>query len=227
VNKNSNHTQNLKLVSGKLILLLIILGLTLLYIIFFPMSRIPRVDLPDRICVLEDSLFFTFSDQLGQEVTELVLEDNICVISFYSADCIEKVCPTIMKELSRIQTEYIDDQEVKIISIALGQGDSLSSRQTFAKRFDAIPKKWYFLGGNLSEVKKLYYEQLAMPWYEGLSSVPMYHNDSIVLLDHLGGVRGFYDGTDSKSIDQLMADIILVQKWRKVKKKEASRKRED
>ena len=129
------------------------------------MSRIPRVDLPDRICVLEDSLFFTFSDQLGQEVTELVLEDNICVISFYSADCIEKVCPTIMKELSRIQTEYIDDQEVKIISIALGQGDSLSSRQTFAKRFDAIPKKWYFLGGNLSEVKKLYYEQLAMTWY--------------------------------------------------------------
>ena len=37
---------------------------------------------------------------------------------FYSADCLEEVCPSVMQQLSRIQTEYIDDQEVKIISIA-------------------------------------------------------------------------------------------------------------
>ena len=132
-----------------------------------------------------------------------------------------------MHQWSRIQTEYIDDQEVKILSIALGHGDSLFSRQAFAKRFDAIPEKWYFLGGELSEVKKLYFEQLSMPWHEEHSALPMYHSDSIVLLDHLGGVRGFYDGTDAQSIDRLMADIILVQKWRKVKKKDASRNRED
>ena len=226
--KNKADTvQQPKKVSGKLILVFIILGIALLYIIFFPLSRIPQVDLPDRVCVLDDSLSLTFNDQLDQEVTQLVLEDNICVLSFYSADCLEEVCPSVMQQLSRIQTEYIDDQEVKILSIALGRGDSLSSRQAFAKRFDAIPEKWYFLGGDLTEVKKLYFEQLSMPWYEGHSKVPMYHSDSIVLLDHLGGVRGFYDGTDAKSIDRLMADIILVQKWRKVKKKDASRNRED
>ena len=214
-------------VSGKRILVFIILGIALLYIIFFPMSRIPQVDLPDRVCVLDDSLTLSFNDQLDQEVTQLVFEDNICVLSFYSADCLEEVCPSVMQQLSRIQTEYIDDQEVKILSIALGHGDSLSRRQTFAKRFDAIPEKWYFLGGELSEVKKLYFEQLSMPWHEEHSALPMYHSDSIVLLDHLGGVRGFYDGTDAQSIDRLMADIILVQKWRKVKKKDASRNRED
>ena len=79
---------------------------------------------------------------------------------------------------------------------------------------------------DLTEVKKLCFEQ-SMPWHEEHSKVPIYHSDSIVLLDHLGGVRGFYDGTDAKSIDRLMADIILVQKWRKVKKKDASRNRED
>lgn len=223
----ADTVQQPRKVSGKLILVFIILGIALLYIIFFPMSRIPQVDLPDRVCVLDDSLSFTLNDQLDQVITDSVFADNICILSFYSADCLEKVCPVVMEQLSRIQTEYIDDQEVKILSIALGRDDSLSRRQTFAKRFDAIPKKWYFLGGDLAEVKPLYFEQLSMPWHEEHSKVPMYHSDSIVLLDHLGGVRGFYDGTDAKSVDRLMADIILVQKWRKVKKKDASRNREE
>ena len=192
------------------------------------MSRIPQVDLPDRICVLDDSLSLTFNDQLDEEVTDSSLfEDNICVLSFYSGECLEKVCPEVMKQLSRIQTEYIGDQEVKLLSIALDHGDKLSRRQAFAKRFDAIPEKWYFLGGDLAEVKKLYFEQLSMTGYDQHSTTPMHHSDSVILLDHLGGVRGFYDGTDTKSIDRLMADIILVQKWRKVKKKDASRNREN
>ena len=224
--KDKADTIQPRKVSGKLILVFIILGIALLYIIFFPMSRIPQVDLPDRVCVLDDSLSFTFNDQLDQVITDSVFDDNICILSFYSADCLEKVCPVVMEQLSRIQTEYIDDQEVKILSIALGRDDSLSRRQTFSKRFDAIPEKWYFLGGDLAEVKPLYFEQLSMPWHEEHSKVPMYHSDSIVLLDHLGGVRGFYDGTDAKSVERLMADIILVQKWRKVKKKDASRNRE-
>ena len=83
--KNKADTvQQPKKVSGKLILVFIILGIALLYIIFFPMSRIPQVDLPDRICVLGDSLSLTLSDQLDEEVTELVLDDNICILSFYS-----------------------------------------------------------------------------------------------------------------------------------------------
>ena len=225
--KDKADTIQPRKVSGKLILVFIILGIALLYIIFFPMSRIPQVDLPDRVCVLDDSLSFTLNDQLDQVISDSVFDDNICILSFYSADCLEKVCPVVMEQLSRIQTEYIDDQEVKILSIALGRDDSLSRRQTFAKRFDAIPNKWYFLGGDLAEVKPLYFEQLLMPWHEEHSKVPMYHSDSIVLLDHLGGVRGFYDGTDAKSVDRLMADIILVQKWRKVKKKDASRNREE
>ncbi|MEC7160069.1 MAG: hypothetical protein VXW24_07225, partial [Bacteroidota bacterium] len=70
------------------------------------MSRIPQVDLPDRVCVLDDSLSLTFTDQLDQEVTQLVFEDNICILSFYSAGCLEEVCPSVMQQLSRIQTEY-------------------------------------------------------------------------------------------------------------------------
>ena len=182
------------------------------------MSRIPQVDLPDRVCVLDDSLTLSFNDQLDQEVTQLVFEDNICVLSFYSADCLEEVCPSVMQQLSRIQTEYIDDQEVKILSIALGHGDSLSVDRRLQSALMRFLKSG-ILGGELSEVKKLYFEQLSMPWHEEHSALPMYHSDSIVLLDHLGGVRGFYDGTDAQSIDRLMADIILVQKWRKVKKK--------
>ena len=137
----ADTVQQPRKVSGKLILVFIILGIALLYIIFFPMSRIPQVDLPDRVCVLDDSVSFTLNDQLDQVITDSVFADNICILSFYSADCLEKVCPVVMEQLSRIQTEYIDDQEVKILSTALGRDDSLSRRQTFAKRFDAIPKR--------------------------------------------------------------------------------------
>ena len=47
---------------------------------------------------------------------------------FYSADCLENYVLLLCSNYPGFRLN-IDDQEVKIISIALGRGDSLSSRQ--------------------------------------------------------------------------------------------------
>lgn len=183
--------------------------------------------LPDRICVLQDSLEASFKDQLDQDIRQSQFEDNICVLYFYETGCEDTACQQLMNELSRIQTEYIDDQEVKIFAIALkDELNSLELKQRIARSYDAIPEKWYFLDTDTAGLKELYYEQLALPWSNDDSSV-LNPEGMIVLLDHLGGFRGLYEGRYPKKIDRLMADIILVQKWRKVKKKEASRQRKD
>ena len=159
-------------VSGKLILVIIILGLGLLYLIFFPLSRIDPVMLPDRICVLQDSLEASFEDQLGQDISQTQFEDNICVLYFYETGCEDTACQQVMNELSRIQTEYIDDQEVKIFAIALkDEIHGLERKQRIARAYNAIPEKWYILDTDTAGLKELYYEQLALPWSNDDSSV--------------------------------------------------------
>jgi protein SCO1/2 len=113
----------------------------------------------------------------------------------------------------RVQKAYEDADDFMIVSHSVTpEIDSPAVLKEYAERYEAKPEKWVFLTGN----KKLIYDLARKSYFaattEGDGGVDDFiHTENFVLVDKEKRIRGFYDGTDPESVDQLITDIEILQ----------------
>ncbi len=93
--------------------------------------------------------------------------------------------------------------------------------KAYARKYDAIPGKWYFLTGSKSQIYNLAMHGYYLPTVdaglkEGNPNETFIHSEKLVLVDKEGIVRGFYDGTNKEDVDRLVLEIrVLLDIYRK------------
>ena len=94
------------------------------------------------------------------------------------------------------------------------QADSVSVLNRYAEKHGANSDLWWFLTGEKKEIYKLARRSYFSCLDEGDGGFQDFvHTENIVLVDGKGRLRGFYDGTDSKSMSQLFSDLeFLLEK---------------
>lgn len=169
---------------------------------------------------VEDTLFrkvstFSLIDQSGQPVTSDLVKDKIHIAAFFFTRC-GTICPKISTQLSRVQDVFRDQSSIRLLSFSVDPlHDTPAIMQAYAKKYDAITGKWYFLTGDKAQIYTLAQHGYFLPVVDkgldyGKPDETFIHTEKVVLVDKQGYIRGFYDGTDKEDVDRLILETRVL-----------------
>mgnify|MGYP003650841073 FL=1 len=155
---------------------------------------------------------FKLINQDGEEITNEDFDGYYYVTDFFFTTC-PTICPSMSAQMQRVQKEYMDDENFKILSHTVQpEVDSVPVLKEYANLYEANPNKWIFVTGS----KKLIYDLARKSYFAAVTEGDggpndFIHTENFVLVDKDKRIRGFYDGTSSESVDKLIVDIEILQ----------------
>lgn len=202
----------------------------LFIILFKPLGEIPRPKPPQKLYptgeIVEhidasgnkyiDSIYHTIPNKvlISQDGKEFVLDSlagTVYVADFFFTSC-PGICPVMTNQLARVQKAFIKDHNFKVISFSVDPArDSIAALREYAKNHNAIPGKWFFLRAEKSDIFSLAKDGFFLIAKDSPNKEEAFiHSEKLTLVDADGNIRGYYDGTDSASVNKMMGDIVLV-----------------
>jgi protein SCO1/2 len=158
---------------------------------------------------------FVLTNQDGEELTNKDFDGYYYVADFFFTTC-PTICPSMSAEMQRIQAEFSDDEDFKILSHTVQpEVDSVPVLKKYAELYEADPTKWILATGD----KKIIYNLARKSYFAAVTEGDggpddFIHTENFVLVDKEKRIRGFYDGTSPESVDKLIVDIeILSQEY--------------
>lgn len=155
---------------------------------------------------------FAFMGIDSVEVTNRDVEGTIRVVDYFFTHC-PTICPLLSSQLARtqaiLQSRGIDKDDVMILSHSVDPDrDTPERMKWYAERMGADTSQWKFLTGNKDDL----YEQAKLGYY--LTALPsdtaaggFFHSDVFALIDRESRIRGYYDGTSTVEVDEMILDI--------------------
>lgn len=162
-----------------------------------------------------DTLYQTISkfetvNQYGDSVTNKSLDGEIYVADFFFTTC-PSICPIMHRNMLNVYNAFKDKGDIKIISYTIDpKHDSVPVLKKYADKLGISGNTWWFLQGKKDEIYKLSESYLVRKPEEDAKQ-QFIHDGSFLLVDKQKRVRGAYDGTDPKQVDQLITDIKELQ----------------
>lgn len=159
---------------------------------------------------------FVFTNQDGIMITNEFMAGKIAVVDFFFTNC-TSICPMLSSQMARLQhsvkSENINDQVVFLSHTVDPKNDTPEALKAYANRMGADFSNWNFVTGNEEDIywqAKEGYKLTAFP--SDTAQDGFFHTDQIALIDQEGKIRGYYDGTSTKAVDQLFTDLHLLLK---------------
>ena len=155
---------------------------------------------------------FSLTNQNGLTVTEKDYMNKIYVADFFFTTC-PSICPKMTANMGLIQENIKTDNQVLLLSFSVTpEIDSVKQLKSYAIEKGVIDSKWNLLTGNKKEIYELARKSyLAVKTDGDGGEHDMIHTENFILVDPEKRIRGFYDGTDIKAMDELLSDIKVLQ----------------
>ena len=157
---------------------------------------------------------FALVDQLGRTITLNDLAGRIIVADFFFTTC-ATICPKMTTQMERVQEAYKADDRIVLLSHSVTpEMDSVPVLADYAALHNADPARWHFLTGDRKQIYSLARRSYFACQDEGDGGTDDFvHTENFVLVDPQRRIRGFYDGTNAREVDKLIADIrkLLVE----------------
>jgi protein SCO1 len=157
---------------------------------------------------------FSFINQDGKTITNEDIKGKIVVVSYFFATC-KGICPKMNENLTKVYEKYKGNKDVIILSHTVDPvKDTVAALKAYSLHFDANADQWMFLTGDkkeLYEMARYSYLISADDDTAGLSvDQDFIHDKHYILVDHLGRVRGFYDGLNPDDITKIISDVKIL-----------------
>ena len=162
-----------------------------------------------------DTIYQTISkfrtvNQYGDSITNKDLDGKIYVADFFFTTC-PSICPIMSRNMVNVYNAFKSTGNFKIISYTIDpKHDSVPVLKKYADKLGVSGNTWWFLQGKKDEIYKLSESYLVRKPEEDAKQ-QFIHDGSFLLVDKQKRIRGAYDGTDPKQVDQLIADIKTLQ----------------
>ena len=156
---------------------------------------------------------FSFTDQLGQSVTNKTTAGKIYVANFFFTAC-KNVCPAMMTNLEKVQKTFKNNNKVLILSHSVTPlKDSVPALRKYAEERHINSKNWLLLTGDRDATYKLARQAYFADEAGGYGKKPdeFLHTENVVLIDTKGRIRGVYNASLIVEIDMLVEDIKRLQ----------------
>lgn len=137
---------------------------------------------------------------------------RIVVADFFFTHCLS-ICPKMTASLKNIQQQLDKDDKVFINSYSVDpEHDSVPQLKKYADRFGINTGNWSLFTGNKKDIYKVARNDFMVVATDGDGGAEDFiHSEKLVLVDQQKRVRGYYDGTDKKEVDQLIHDIKKLE----------------
>jgi len=185
----------------------IIAPLTLFAIVRFCQDNIqPLPYLGDSSHRISD---FAFFDQDGKKISNSQVNGKVFIANYFFTHC-PSVCPRMMNQLKRVQSQTAED--IVILSFSVDpERDSVERLKRYAEMFD-IKNNWRLLTGSKKELYRMARKDFLLVATDGDGrDQDFIHSENLVLIDESGKIRGYYKGTDEKEVNKLIRDIERLQ----------------
>jgi len=153
---------------------------------------------------------FRLTERSGRGVTEADFADGVAVGSFIFTRC-PLSCPRITSVMKGLQGRFADTG-VRLFSVSVDPDhDRPAVLADYARRFGAEGDRWWFLTGDAEEVRRVVTGQFKLSLAattEGdreAGAEAFSHSSRLALVDR-GKVAGYYDSTDPKEVEALVAE---------------------
>lgn len=151
---------------------------------------------------------FKLTDQDGTEKTISDWNNKIVVSDFFFSHC-PSICPKMTNSLTTVQEAFKDDPKILLNSISIDpERDSATQLRKYADQYNIDTKNWSLLTGNKKDIYKMARNSFMVVATDGDGGPDDFiHSEKLVLIDTKKRIRGYYDGTSPKEVNQLIRDI--------------------
>jgi protein SCO1/2 len=151
-------------------------------------------------------------NQNGETITQEFYNDKIYVADFFFTTC-PTICPIMTENMGYIQEKIKNDSDVLLLSFSVTpEIDTVEQLKKYSLEKNVIDSKWNLVTGNKKDIYNLARTSYLVAKTNGDGGkYDMIHTENFVLVDKEKRIRGFYDGTNSKEMDQLLNDIKILK----------------
>lgn len=158
---------------------------------------------------------FAFTNLDGQEFSHRDVQGKVRIVDYFFTHC-PTICPIMSSQMSRLQAQLADrgisKREVVLLSHTVDpKRDDPARLLSYATRIGADTSGWKFLTGkeeDLYDLARNGYFLTALP--SDTAAGGFFHSDTFTLVDQLGQIRGYYDGTSTNEVNQLLEDATRL-----------------
>lgn len=157
--------------------------------------------------------FYGLMDQDGHSFSFENVKGKVFVAEFFFSRC-KSICPIMTSQMARVQDEIKKNgwaNKVALVSHTVDPVyDEPSVLRAYAQSHGADFALWTFVNAD-STVYKLAQEGYLLSAFPSVDADGgFFHTDQLTLIDESFHIRGYYDGTSTKSVDQLIKDLSLL-----------------
>ena len=155
---------------------------------------------------------FSMKNQNGETITQEFYNDKIYVADFFFTTC-PTICPIMTENMGYVQEKIKNDSDVLLLSFSVTpEIDTVEQLKKYSLEKNVIDSKWNLVTGNKKDIYNLARTSYLVAKTNGDGGkYDMIHTENFVLVDKEKRIRGFYDGTNSKEMDQLLNDINILK----------------
>lgn len=149
---------------------------------------------------------YHLTERSGRDFNSRELDGEVHVVSFFFASC-PGPCERQNRQLEVIQSSYAK-KGVKFLSITCDpKRDSPTALSAYAQKFQADPKQWLFLTGDLKLLRRVGAEVY------GVALDEQTHVESFLVYDRAGKLRGKFpwNKPDELAKMRLLLDELLAE----------------
>ncbi len=159
---------------------------------------------------------FKFINQDGETITDKTYDGKIYVANYFFTTC-KSICPKMATELQRVQESFLYTKGlVQLLSHTVDpENDSVPVLKTYSKLVYANPNMWNFVTGDKKELYDIARNGYLVNALQGDGGPNDFiHSELFVLVDKEKHIRGVYDGTNIKEVNNLLDDIkVLIAEY--------------
>ena len=155
---------------------------------------------------------FKLTNQNGKEITQANYKDKIYIADFFFTTC-QDICPLMTKNMYKLQEELKSDNEILLLShTVIPEIDTVEQLKQYAIENKVDDSKWNLVTGDKKQIYELARKSYLAVEDSEFNKFDMIHTENFILIDKKKQIRGFYDGTNEKEIEQLLSDIQILKK---------------
>ncbi len=156
---------------------------------------------------------FHLIDQDGDSVFLSSVAGKVVLADFFFTTC-GSICPKMSTQMQRVQEAFKGDDRVMLLSHSVTpEADSVPVLRAYAQEYGVDHRRWRLLTGDRKQIYHLARTSYFAALDEGDGGPDDFvHTENFVLVDPLGRIRGFYDGTKAVEADRAMQDMRTLLK---------------
>lgn len=151
---------------------------------------------------------FEFTNQDGLTQVSTFVKGKVWIACYFFTTC-PTICPRMIAGMGDIQREFSDEDQLRMVSFTVDPDkDTPEVLKQYASIRNINTAKWNLLTGNKKDLYKYARKELTLLATDGDGGPQDFiHSDRLVLIDQDNLIRGYYDGTESTEVKQLIKDI--------------------